>query len=125
MLTLDQLPAAVDEYQDTRKLRLDKEKEAKAIKDVEMQQLEGILEALRESNTEAIGGTTHLAKRVVNNEPIAEDWEKVHEYVRETGEFDLIQRRLTVTAVKARWDDGVEVPGVGAFPVEKLSLTKL
>jgi len=125
MLTLEQLPAAVDEYQDTRRLRLAKEKEAEVIKKIEQQQLEGILGTLRESNTEAIGGTTHLAKRVVKDEPIVEDWEILHVHIQATGEFDLLHRRLTATAVKERWDMEVEVPGVGAYPVEKLSLTKL
>jgi len=115
----------VDQYQKTRANRLAKEKEAKAIKETETEELNLILESLRESETEAIGGTTHLAKRVVKDEPIAEDWEKIHEYIQATGEFDLLHRRLTDTAVKARWDDGVEIPGVGSFPVEKLSLTLL
>jgi len=125
MLPLEQLPAMVDQYQKTRANRLAKEKEAKAIKETETEELNLILESLRESETEAIGGTTHLAKRVVKDEPIAEDWEKIHEYIQATGEFDLLHRRLTDTAVKARWDDGVEIPGVGSFPVEKLSLTLL
>lgn len=125
MLPLEKVPALIDEYQRVRADRLAKEKEAKAIKDVERGHMETILEALRESETEAIGGTTHLAKRVVKDEPIAEDWEKIHAHIQATGEFDLLHRRLTDTAIKARWDDGVEVPGVGAFPVEKLSLTQL
>ena len=125
MHTLEELPALVDKYQEVRASRLAKEKEAEAIKTKETEILEGILGALRESNTEAIGGSTHLAKRVVKDEPMVEDWEILHLHIQTTGEFELLHRRLTATAVKERWDMDVEVPGVGAFPVEKLSLTKL
>jgi phosphopantetheinyl transferase (holo-ACP synthase) len=125
MHELEEVPGLIDKYQETRARRLVKEKEAAAVKELELELQLAILEALKESNTEAIGGTTHLAKRVVKDEPIVEDWEVLQTHIQSTGEFDLLHRRLTATAVKERWDMEVEVPGVGAFPVEKLSLTKL
>lgn len=125
MAELNELPGIIDAYQRQREARLAKEKEAEVLKAAESQLKEAILSTLRESETEAIGGTTHLAKRVVQDEPTVEDWDVLWDHVLATREFDLIQRRVTPTAVKERWDQDVEVPGIGSFPVEKLSLTKL
>jgi len=36
----------------------------------------------------------------------------------------LLFRRINAAAVKERWENTVLVPGVAAFPVEKLSITK-
>jgi hypothetical protein len=44
--------------------------------------------------------------------PSCVDWDKTLKYIKETGELDLLHKRLTETAVKARWDSGVEIPGI-------------
>lgn len=115
----------VDRYQETRTRRLAMEKEAEVVHDHEKAMASTILSTLRDSNAPVMGGTTHQCTRKVTNEPFAEDWELVHTHIIETGDWDLMQKRLGVAAVKLRWDEGEEVPGVGSFPVEKLGLTKL
>ncbi len=124
-MDLNELPAVIDQYQQARNHRLEEQKKVDELKKEEDSLAMLILTALRDSETEAIGGTTHLAKRVVSNEPTVEDWDALHQHIINTGHWDLMQKRVGSAAVKLRWDEGEEVPGVGAFPVEKLSLTKL
>jgi len=40
------------------------------------------------------------------------DWGLILPYIKETGEVDLLQKRLTDSAVKARWDAGLTIPGI-------------
>jgi hypothetical protein len=60
----------------------------------------------------------------VSNVPLVEDWDKLHEYIKTTGEFDLMQKRISVTAWRARYDEGIEVPGVSKVEDVDISLTK-
>lgn len=58
------------------------------------------------------------------NEPHVTDWPKFYEYILETKDFSLLERRPGRAAVKERWEDDVVVPGVEKFPVYKLTRTK-
>ena len=124
-MDLAELKLVVDQYKDARDRRLAMQKEVDAIHETEKAYANTILTALRDSESPVVGGTTHQCTRKVTNEPAVEDWDKVHGYVVEYDAWDLLQRRISPAAVKERWDAGEEVPGVGSFPVEKLSLTKL
>lgn len=124
-LELADMRDLVDRYQETRTRRLAMEKEAEKVHDLEKEMAVKILAALKDAEAPVIGGSTHQCTRKVSNEPFAEDWDDLHNHIIETGEWDLMQKRLGVAAVKLRWDEGEEVPGVGSFPVEKLGLTKL
>lgn len=55
--------------------------------------------------------------------PVANDWVAIHEYIKEHDAIDLVQKRLTESAVKLRWDDGIAIPGVGDKLVEKIKVT--
>jgi len=55
--------------------------------------------------------------------PVANDWAAIHEYIKENDAIDLVQKRLTESAVKLRWDDNIIIPGVGDKLVEKIKVT--
>lgn len=38
-------------------------------------------------------------------------WEILLPFIKETGQVDLLQKRITESAVKLRWDQGLMVPG--------------
>lgn len=124
-ISLSDMRDLVDAYKETRDRRLAEQKLVDKIKESEDSLKVKILELLREQEAPVIGGTTHQCTRKVSNEPFAEDWELIHAHIIDTGDWDLMQKRLGEAAVKLRWDEGEEVPGVGSFPVEKLGLTKL
>lgn len=57
--------------------------------------------------------------------PVAEDWETIYKYIvkgKKQERFDLLQKRLAVTAVRERWDDNIKIPGVSSFEKTKLSV---
>lgn len=49
--------------------------------------------------------------------PQVVDWAAFYAHIKATGEFELLQRRVTESAWMERWADGVKVPGVIGFPV--------
>lgn len=77
--------------------------------------------------SDATGAVGKVAKALVKvtQEPSVEDWESFYAHVAKTKSWDLLQRRLASPAVKERWEAGKKVPGVGVFPVVKVSVTKI
>ena len=79
---------------------------------------------LRADDAEGVLGK--VAKVVVNSERVAkvESWDQFYQYIRTTGQFDLLQRRPADTALRERWAAEESVPGVVPFKVFKVSITK-
>lgn len=124
-MDLVEMKVLVDDYKDTRDTRLAMQKDVDKMHDKEKMFAGQILTTLRDAASPVMGGSTHQCIRKVTNEPAVDDWDLLYAHILETKEWDLLQRRLGTAAVKERWDQAEEVPGVGSFPVEKLSLTKL
>ena len=70
-----------------------------------------------------MGAANGIVKMSTLIEPVATEWTLIWDHIKETGEFDLLHRRLTSLAVKARWEEGIELPGVGKQEVYKLSVS--
>lgn len=60
-----------------------------------------------------LGDSGYVAKVTSSDEPFITDFTKLAEYIKREGALDLLQKRLTPTAVKLRWRDGLTVPGIG------------
>jgi hypothetical protein len=45
-------------------------------------------------------------------EPRVDSWPALLDYIKTTGETDLLEKRVMKSAVKKRWDDRQTVPGV-------------
>ena len=54
----------------------------------------------------------------------AAQWPDLYKYITATGEFDLLQKRLSSTAVAERFKAGVDLPGVGRVELPVLRITK-
>lgn len=105
--------------------RLEEQKRVDKIKAKETALKEHIIEVLPKS--EALGVAGKVARVTVVTKLVAqvEDWPALYKYIGRTKSWDLLQRRVADGAVKARWDDGKQVPGVGRFTVVDLSINKL
>lgn len=57
--------------------------------------------------------------------PVVEDWPKFYAHVKKTGNFELLQRRLSDGAVKERWENKKDVPGVSKLNIKKVSCTQV
>lgn len=73
------------------------------------------------------GALGKVAKAVIKtkNVPQVKDWDKFYAFVARKKRFDLLQRRLSEGAIGDMWDANLQVPGVEAFPVVTVGLTKI
>lgn len=115
--------ACADLLFDIRQERLAAQKIVDAIREEEQILIDHIIDNVPKGDTGA-AGKHHQVSVYTDVVPQAEDWDKVFKYIKRTGEFDLLQRRLNSAAVKERWEDNKSIPGVTTFNAVKVSLTK-
>lgn len=104
---------AIKDWREARDARLELDRKAAKLKSVEDVLKSFLLEAFKQQKLEGmlIGGK--VTGLTTKNIPIVEDKEKFLNYMRETGELDLLEFRLSAAAVRVRAEEGVEVPGIG------------
>lgn len=56
-------------------------------------------------------------------QPAVTDWSAFYEHVANTGNWDLLQRRLSAPAFTDRWKAGEVIPGTTSADVTTLSIT--
>jgi hypothetical protein len=100
-----------DLYQ-LRKKRLSLQREADLLEQEEKKLATGVVNEWVANGTteEDIGAVTVSLKS--SSEPVAHDWPALLTYIINNNAVDILQKRITPTAVKARWNDGEEVPGI-------------
>jgi hypothetical protein len=118
------LPDLVNQYIAIRAQRLVLDKQADDLKAQEDGLKDVIVSKLREGGMKAIGAANGLVKMSETDEPTATDWPAFWAYIRETGNFEMLHKRVTVTAVKEHWEAGETIPGIGKTTVYKLSVSK-
>jgi hypothetical protein len=47
-------------------------------------------------------------------------WDKYYAFIKKTGAFDLLQKRIGEKALQDRLDAGVKVPGITTFPLDRV-----
>lgn len=60
----------------------------------------------------------------VSQEPQVQDRDLFEKYILKTKDFSLLPLTPNKAAIKERWNDGKQVPGIGAFGIVKVSVTK-
>ena len=118
------LPDLANNYISARAERLKLEKVVEEMKGREETLKDAIVAKMREEGMTAIGAENGLVKMSELTEPVAQDWPTVWAHVQQTGHFDLLHKRLANLAVKARWEAGEAIPGVGQQVVYKLTVSK-
>lgn len=79
------------------------------------------LQSRQATASQGVVGAVELRLKMV---PTVTDWDTLYEHITKTQSWDLIHRRVTETAVRARWEAGDNVPGVDRTDVWALSVTK-
>jgi hypothetical protein len=87
------------------------------IKEAEEIEAAHIITAMNEFGVTELNGVSVKTSIV----PVITDWSKLETYIREYNAVDLLQKRLTPTAVRLRWEDGIAIPGVERYEETKLS----
>jgi hypothetical protein len=117
------LPDLVDQYIAARTQRLAIDKQAKEMKEFEEVLKSAIISKYQEQGITALGAANGTVKMTTLIEPVAQDWQEIWDYIRRTGSFELLHRRLANLAVKERWEAGVILPGIGQQEIFKLSVS--
>jgi len=117
--------ATIDLLFNLREQRKEVEAQVKKIKEQE-----DALEAHLMSNFDKAGldgAKGKFATAALKRSTVADvtDWDKYYAYIAKNKAWDLLQRRASITALRARWDDKKVVPGVEPKEIVTLSLTKV
>lgn len=119
------LGACADRMYQLRQKRLEMQKEVDKVAAEEAALKEHIINTLPKSEASGVAGKLARVAVVTKQVPQVKDWDAFYKYVKRTGQFDLLQRRLSEVAIKERWDAGKEVPGVEHFTVVTVSINKI
>jgi len=118
------LADCADMLYEKREERLQVQKVVDALAKEEGVLREHIIANLPKSNASGISGKVATARIETKMIPQVEDREALQAYIKKTGRFDLLQGRLSESAVLEMWADNKKVPGVVSFTAVKVSCTK-
>jgi len=115
---------SLTELYDTRTTRLKLQKEVDKLEQKEKDLTYALTKQLLDEdiNELRVDGfkATMEAKESVN----VTDWPQLIDFIKHTGYVDLLQRRVTESAVKARWLAGVDVPGAESLTKHVIKVIK-
>lgn len=104
--------------------RLEVQRDAAAIGTDEKLVKEHLIQNLPKSQASGVSGKVANAKIEKMKVPQIKDKKKLLDHVKKTGDWDLLTIGINTSAVEERWENKKKVPGVEAFEVIKVSLTK-
>lgn len=114
-----------DRLYQLRQKRLEMQKEVDKVAAEEAALKEYIINTLPKSEASGVAGKLARVTIVAKVVPQVKDWDAFYKYVKKTGQFDLMQRRISDGAIKERWEAGKEIPGVEHFNVVSVSINKV
>ena len=120
----EQLNHLVNEWQLLDDARLEANRAAaKATSAAEAAKIE-LIAKLQEHELSAAGGLNIIAEIKEKEVPTVNDWQSFYEYIKITGAWDLLQKRVGIKAANLRWADNVEIPGLTKTTILTLSRRK-
>lgn len=118
--------AAIDALHVTRERRKKLDAESKTIKQRERELEEAIFSKFKKSDLEGARGRLAQASVEAADVPNLDDDGKFFAHLKKHPEdLDLLQRRLSVEACRARWAEKRAIPGVSIFTRVTLHLSKV
>lgn len=106
------LAALVDRYHEKREERLRKEKEVAALQAEETKLRGALLDGMKAAKLSSIGGKLARVELTPKLVPVVVNWDVFHRHIANSGDFDLLTKRLGEDAIRARWEAGETVPGI-------------
>lgn len=114
----------IDELYALRAERLELSKKVDELKSQESK-LRGIIIAqLRTLQLDGGKGKAANATITTAKQARIDSWPDFWNYCVKNDAHDLVQKRVAITAVRARWEEGEVVDGISPFDVDDISLTK-
>ena len=114
----------IDTLYAKRQERLLVAKEVDRMKAEETAMRAQIMEELDNQGTVKASGSMATCGLTSSVEPVVNDWDEVHEFIKTMDRFDLVQKRISAPAWRELLDSGVLVPGTEQMYVRDVSLTK-
>ena len=127
MTNVVEMQTKLDAYRAARDLRLEEQRKVDALKKQETVMQHEIIAYLTD-NAEINGliGSTHKAIVKQSEVPVITDMSALQQFIIDNDAWDLVQSlRPSAPAIRDRWEDGVDIPGIGTVVDQKLSVTKL
>lgn len=118
------LGAAIDLFAKVQAGRQLLTQKAEAEKEQENLLEEAIFKMFKKSELEGAKGKLGVAGIHKSDVPTTKTWPKVFAYIKKTGDFDLLQKRFSIEAVRERWAAGKKIPGVDVFTKVSLRISK-
>jgi hypothetical protein len=87
--------------------------------------VDSLVNELPKNDAQGVAGKLARATIVTKVVPTVKDWPAFYAYVLKTKDFSLMQKRVADGAVRERWDNGKQVPGVEQFTHVDVSLNKI
>ena len=119
------LPLCADLLYSTRIARLELQKQVDELESREKAIRAHLIQTFLGGDATGTAGKLANCALVEKEEPTPEDWEATWKYIAKKKAWDLLQKRLSAPAVKARWENGEEIPGIGHIRVHTISVTKV
>jgi len=119
-----ELGETIDLLYETRQQRLELEKSAQELKSKETQLREELLDMLSSIGLEKASGKQATVGIRRNEVPLVVEWEDIHQFIKTSDRFDLLQKRLSAPAWRELYQSGILVPGTVMGIDTELSLTK-
>jgi hypothetical protein len=120
-----ELASLADQYAAARDQRLAAQRRVDSLKDRENELKASLMKEMQIAEVSIIGGKHYSVRLSTTEEPAVADWSTLYEYISQTGAFDLLQRRISPPAIRLRWEDDEQIPGLTTYPVSKISVSKV
>ena len=124
-MNLEELGHLVETYRSRRQTRLDAQKLMENAKRLEMEAEQEIISAMISHGIGSIGDSTTRVTRQIKLRPHAENWGEIDDYIRESGNTAILQRRLHEGHINELKEDGINVPGVSEIEINRLTVSKV
>jgi len=111
----------LNELAETRQELVTLIEQEKALKSKKADLETQIIINLKDQGIDRVGNdacTVSIKQEIV---PTVRDWDAVHEHVLDTGQFELMQKRMSATAYRELIQMGQEVPGVEATELTRMN----
>lgn len=109
---MDALKDSIDRLYDLTKQRLAAQKAVDALKTIEDELKASLIAYAKEVGEDSLAGSVATLNLKYSEKPEVTDWSALQAHIRATGELDLLEKRPMASAIKVRWEEGNEVPGV-------------
>lgn len=108
-----------------REKRLELQKKVAEIEEQEKEYEAYLIDILPKSSASGIAGKLVRVQIETKTRPTVTDWDKFYTYIKKNNAFELLNKAVSTSGMKERWEAKKEVPGVEKFHYKKLAFSRI